>query len=58
MTAGFIVRAEHDGRRWKLTLHDLASGERRCFASFEACCAALRGAAEAHLPPPRHGDRS
>lgn len=58
MTAGFIVRAEHDGHRWKWTLQDLASGERRSFDRYEACCAALRGAAEAHLPPPRHGDRS
>ncbi len=58
MTAAFIVRAEHDGRCWRLTLQDLASGERRSFSTFAACCAALRAAAEARRPAPRRGERA
>lgn len=47
MTLAFIVRVEFDGQRWTLTLQDLTSGERRSFASFEACFAALRQLSEA-----------
>lgn len=35
VTLAFIVRVEFDGRRWVVTLHDLASGEQRAFGSFE-----------------------
>ncbi|TVR86931.1 MAG: hypothetical protein EA416_14935 [Trueperaceae bacterium] len=42
VTLAFIVRVEFDGWRWSLTLHDLASGEHRRFASFDACMAAIR----------------
>ena len=47
MTLAFIVRVEFDGRRWLLTLHDLTSGERHAFASFDGCFAALKERSEA-----------
>ena len=46
VTLAFIVRVEFDGRRWLVTLHDLTSGERRAFASFEGCFAALKERSE------------
>jgi hypothetical protein len=57
MTLGFIVRVEFDGRRWTLTLHDLANGERRRFDTFGACGEGLRMASEAHLPAVRREGR-
>lgn len=51
MTLAFIVRVEFDGQRWVLTLQDLETGERRAFAGFDACCAALRERAVARARP-------
>lgn len=47
MRLAFIVRVEFDGSRWKLTLLDVASGERRHFHSFEGCLTAMREQSEA-----------
>lgn len=55
MTMGFIVRVEHDGGGWTLTLLELATGERRSFPGFDACFAALRETAERRLPAARRG---
>jgi hypothetical protein len=55
MTIAFIVRAEFDGRRWTLTVQDLATGERRRFDTFGACGEGLQAAAEGHVPALRRG---
>jgi hypothetical protein len=58
MTLAFIVRAEFDGRRWTLTVQDLATGERRRFDTFAGCGEGLRRAAEGHVPALRRGGPS
>lgn len=60
MTLAFIVRIEFDGARWRLTLLDVTSGERRDFTSLEGCLTALRQrvASLAALEPPPIAARS
>ncbi len=41
MTLAFIVRAEYDGQRWRLSLQDLTSGELLVFSTLAACLEAL-----------------
>jgi len=50
VTLAFIVRVEFDGRTWALTLQDLETGERRAFAGFDACFAALQERALQRAP--------
>ena len=41
MTLAFIVRAEYDGQRWRLSLQDLTSGELLVFSTLAACLEVL-----------------
>ncbi|MBX3144015.1 MAG: hypothetical protein KF813_09690 [Trueperaceae bacterium] len=46
MVAGFIVRADYDGRRWKVTLQELSTGLVSTYESLESACAELKRRAE------------